>query len=143
MRSITTLHSPSQCLNYENCLCHCCCKLFFTIYTVELLHFSHFHHVSLVHWTKRSFPATGGSDLCSRGATHTLELRLPAEVGTISIIAIMLRYVFALLHNVLYLWRIAIASDSYRFRLFTGVIASVIYSSELAGQHYHFTLLLL
>ncbi len=34
-----------------------------------------------------------------------------------SAIAITLRYVFALLHNALYLWRIVITSDSYRFRL--------------------------
>jgi hypothetical protein len=46
-----------------------------------------------------------------------------------------------LLHNALYLWRIVIASDSYRFRLFAGVIASDSYRSELAGQHYRFTLL--
>jgi hypothetical protein len=50
-----------------------------------------------------------------------------SEVGTISVIAIRLRYVFALLHNALYLWRIVFASDSYR--------------SELAGQRYRFTLL--
>jgi hypothetical protein len=36
-----------------------------------------------------------------------------SEVGTISVIAITLRYVFALLHNALYLWRIVIASDSF------------------------------
>ena len=44
-----------------------------------------------------------------------------------SVIAITLRYVFALSHtgNALYLWRIVIAFDSYRFRLFAGVIASV------------------
>jgi hypothetical protein len=41
-----------------------------------------------------------------------------------SLIAIMLCYVFALLHNALYLWRIVIASDSYRFRLFVGIIPS-------------------
>ncbi len=58
-----------------------------------------------------------------------------------SIIAIMLCYVFALMHNVLYLWRIVIASDSYRFKLFAGVIPSDSYCSELAGQRYHFTLL--
>jgi hypothetical protein len=47
-----------------------------------------------------------------------------ADVGTISVIAITLRYIFALLHNVLYLWRIVIAFDSNRFRLLAGVIAS-------------------
>jgi hypothetical protein len=56
-----------------------------------------------------------------------------------SVIAITLRYVFALLHNALYLWRIVIAFDSYRFRLFAGVIASDSYCSELAGQRYRFT----
>jgi hypothetical protein len=30
---------------------------------VELLHFSHFHHFSLVLWTNRLLPATGGSGL--------------------------------------------------------------------------------
>jgi hypothetical protein len=50
-------------------------------------------------------------------------IRFYAEVGTISVIAITLRYAFALLHNALYLWTIVIASDSYRFRLFVGVIA--------------------
>jgi hypothetical protein len=64
-----------------------------------------------------------------------------AEVGTIGAIAITLRYVFALLHNALCLWRIVIASDSYRFRLFAGVIASDSYCSELAGQRYRFTAL--
>ena len=59
-----------------------------------------------------------------------------------SVIAITLRYVFALLHNALYLWRIVIASDSYRFRLFVGVIAYDSYRSELAGQRYRFTSLL-
>jgi hypothetical protein len=64
-----------------------------------------------------------------------------AEVGTISVIAIMLCYIFVLLHNALYLWRIVIASDSYRFRLFAGIIASDTYHTELAGQRYRFTLL--
>ncbi len=54
---------------------------------------------------------------------NSLEAHLFAEVGTISVIAITLRYVFELLHNASYLWRIVIASDSYRFRLFVGVIA--------------------
>jgi hypothetical protein len=62
-----------------------------------------------------------------------------ADVSTISVIAITLRYVFALLHNALYLWRIVIAFDSNRFRLLAGVIASDSYRSELAGQHYRFT----
>jgi hypothetical protein len=61
------------------------------------------------------------------------------DVGTISVIAITLRYIFALLHNALHLWRIIIDSDSYRFRLFAGVIASDSYCSELAVQRYHFT----
>jgi hypothetical protein len=56
-----------------------------------------------------------------------------------SVIAITLRYVFTLLHNALYLWRIVIASDSYRFRLFAGVIAYDNYRAELAGQCYRFT----
>jgi hypothetical protein len=51
----------------------------------------------------------------------------------------MLRYIFLLLHNALYLWRIVIASDSHRFRLFAGVIAYDSYRSELAGQCYRFT----
>jgi hypothetical protein len=57
------------------------------------------------------------------------------------VIAIMVRCVFALLHNALYLWRIVIAFDSYCLRLFAGVIASDSYHSELAGQCYRFTLL--
>ncbi len=57
-----------------------------------------------------------------------------------SVIAITLRYVFALLHNALYLCRIVIAFVSYRFRLFAGVIASDSYRSELVGQRYRFTL---
>jgi hypothetical protein len=44
---------------------------------VELLHFSQFHHVSLVQWTNCLLPATGGSSSRPRGATHTLELGLP------------------------------------------------------------------
>jgi hypothetical protein len=37
------------------CICMC---------IVELLHFSHIRHVSLVQWTYRLLPATGGSSLC-------------------------------------------------------------------------------
>ncbi len=55
----------------------------------------------------------------------------------------MLCYVFALMHNALYLWRIVITSNSYRFRLFAGVITSDSCRSEATGQHYCFTLLLL
>jgi hypothetical protein len=55
-----------------------------------------------------------------------------------SVIAIMLHYVFALLHNALYLWRIVNASDSYGFRLCAGVTAYDSYRSELAGQRYRF-----
>jgi hypothetical protein len=43
---------------------------------VVLLHFSHFHHVSLVQWTNCLLPATGGSGSCPGGATHTSELGL-------------------------------------------------------------------
>ncbi len=50
---------------------------------VELLHFSHFHHVSLVQWTNRLLPATVGTSLHPGGATHTLELGLP--VSTVSL----------------------------------------------------------
>jgi hypothetical protein len=59
-----------------------------------------------------------------------------------SVIAITLRYVFAFLHNALYLWRKVITSDSYRLILFVGIIAYDSYRSELAGQRYRFTLLL-
>jgi hypothetical protein len=38
-----------------------------------------------------------------------------------SVITITLCYIFALLHCALYLWRIVIAFDSNRFRLFAGV----------------------
>jgi hypothetical protein len=31
---------------------------------VELLHFSHFHHASLVQWTNRLLPTAGGSSPC-------------------------------------------------------------------------------
>jgi hypothetical protein len=51
----------------------------------------------------------------------------------------MLCYVFALLHNALYPWRIVIASDSYRFRLFAGDIAYDSYHSGLAGQQIPWT----
>ncbi len=46
---------------------------------VELLHFSHFHHVSLVQWINRLVPATGDSGSRLGGATHTLELGLPVS----------------------------------------------------------------
>jgi hypothetical protein len=55
----------------------------------------------------------------------------------------MLRNDFASLHNALNLLRIVIASNSYRFRLFAGIMASDSYSSELAGQRYRYTSLLL
>jgi hypothetical protein len=62
-----------------------------------------------------------------------------------SVIAITLRYIFALLHNALYLCRIVIASYSYRFRLSAGVIAYDSYRSELevsviASLRYRFEL---
>jgi hypothetical protein len=60
-----------------------------------------------------------------------------------SVTAITLLYVFALLHTALYLWRIVIDFNSYRFRLFVGVNSSDSYCSVLAGQRYRFTLLLL
>jgi hypothetical protein len=44
---------------------------------MELLHFSHLDHVSLVQWTNHLPPATGGSHLRRRGVTHTFELGLP------------------------------------------------------------------
>ncbi len=46
---------------------------------VELLHFSPFHHFSLVQWTNHLLPATGGSDSRPGGAIHTLELELPVS----------------------------------------------------------------
>jgi hypothetical protein len=46
---------------------------------VELLHFSHFQHVSLVQWTNHLLPATGGNGSGPGGATHTLELGLPVS----------------------------------------------------------------
>jgi hypothetical protein len=56
---------------------------------------------------------------------------LHAKVGTISAIAIRLRYVFALLRNALYLWRIVIASESYRFRLFAGLSLLIVIALSL------------
>ncbi len=53
--------------------------LYLYIYIVELLHFSHFHYVSLVQWTNRLRPSTGGSGSRLGGATCTLELRLPVS----------------------------------------------------------------
>ncbi len=58
-------------------------------------------------------------------------MKLTLEVGTISVIAIVLRNNFASLHNALYLWRIVIASNSYRFRLFAGVMASIVIALSL------------
>jgi hypothetical protein len=83
------------------------------------------------------FTSTQKAHLRQIGAVSTY-----TEVGPISIIAIMLHYIFALLHNPLYLGRIVKASDSYRFRLFVDVIAYDSYRSELAGQRYCFTSLL-
>ncbi len=56
-----------------------------------------------------------------------------------NVIAITLRYVFVLKHKALYLWKIVIASNSYRFRLFADVITFENYRSELAVQCYRFT----
>jgi hypothetical protein len=44
--------------------------------SVEILHFSHFHHVSLVQWINCLIPAIGGRGSRPGGATHTLKLRL-------------------------------------------------------------------
>jgi hypothetical protein len=41
---------------------------------VELLHFSHIYHVSLVEWTYCLLPATGGSSSRPGGATHATTL---------------------------------------------------------------------
>jgi hypothetical protein len=50
---------------------------------VDLLHFSHFHHVSLVQWTNHLLPDKGGGSSRPRDVTHTLELGLP--VSTVSL----------------------------------------------------------
>jgi hypothetical protein len=47
---------------------------------VQLLHFSHFYHVSLGQLTNRLLPATGGSGSHPEGVTHTLELELPVSI---------------------------------------------------------------
>jgi hypothetical protein len=60
------------------------------------------------------------------------------EVGTSSVIAIMLCYVFALLYNVLTLWRKVIASISYRSEHIGAVIASYSYRSKPIDQCYRF-----
>jgi hypothetical protein len=59
-----------------------------------------------------------------------------AEVSTLSVIAITLRYVFALSYNALTLWRNIIASVSYRFEHLEAVIASYSYCSELVDKCY-------
>jgi hypothetical protein len=41
---------------------------------MEVLHVSHFHHVSLVQLTNHLLPTTRGNGSCPGGATHTLEL---------------------------------------------------------------------
>jgi hypothetical protein len=51
---------------------------------VELLHFSHLHHISLVQWTNCLLPATGDSSLCPRVGTHTLELGLPVSAVSLN-----------------------------------------------------------
>jgi hypothetical protein len=50
-----------------------------------------------------------------------------------SVIAITIRYIFALSHNDSTLWRKVIASFSYRFGLIEIVIASYSYRSSLIG----------
>jgi hypothetical protein len=46
---------------------------------VELLHFS--HYISLVQWTKRLLPTTGGSGSRPGGATALLERGSPVSVS--------------------------------------------------------------
>ncbi len=60
------------------------------------------------------------------------------EVGTLSVIAITLRYVFALSYNVLPLWRNVIAFIRYRFKHIVAFIASHRYRSKLINQRYCF-----
>ncbi len=55
-----------------------------------------------------------------------------------SVIAITLRYVFALSYNVLTLWRNLIASISYRSEHIGAVFASYSYRSKLIDQRYCF-----
>jgi hypothetical protein len=55
-----------------------------------------------------------------------------------SVIAITLRYVFALSYNVLTLWRNVIAYISYRSEHVGAVIASYSYRSKLIDQRYRF-----
>jgi hypothetical protein len=51
-----------------------------------------------------------------------------------ALLAITLRYIFALLHNASTLWRKVIAFDSYRSRHIEIVIASYSFCSELVGN---------
>ncbi len=53
-----------------------------------------------------------------------------------NVIAITLRYVFALSYNALTLWRNVIASISYRSEHIRDVIASYSYRSKLIDQRY-------
>jgi hypothetical protein len=55
---------------------------------VELLHLSHFYHVSLVQWTNCLLPATGGSGLCLRGVTHTLELGILVRAVLLTVVTL-------------------------------------------------------
>jgi hypothetical protein len=63
--------------NFSIAVCLTSCTSYY--YIVELLHFSHFHHVSLVQWNNHLLPPTGDSSLHPGGATHTLELGLPVS----------------------------------------------------------------
>jgi hypothetical protein len=70
-------------------------------------------------------------------ATHA-HTTLHTEIGTLSVIAITLRYIFALSYNVLTLWRKIIASISYRSEHIGAIIASYSYRSKLIDQRHCF-----
>jgi hypothetical protein len=64
---------------------------------------------------------------------------LQTEVSTLSVIAITLRYVFALSYNILTLWRNVVASISYCSEHIGADIASDSCRSKLIDQRYRFS----
>ncbi len=75
--------------------------------------------------------------LCTvRVDTKHKKINTQPEVGTVSVITITLRYVFALSYNVLTLWRSVIASITYRSEHIGAVIPSYSCHSNIINQRY-------
>jgi hypothetical protein len=93
-------------------------------------------HHQIVLYVSANFPAWFHPDI--RLVVFLTVLAGGRHLKRYSVIAIMLRYIFALSYNVVTLWRNIIGSISYRSGYIGDVIASYSYRSKLIDQRYRF-----